>query len=79
MDILSKDEQDLEQKMTSHKEHVEERSNEVKLESGKNIDTKEIRAGIDDNKKQEMDEKTSNIIGDIKVRNFALALTNLGT
>ena len=76
---MSKDEQDMEQKMTSHKEHVEERSDEVKLESGKNIDTKEIRAGVDGNKKQEMDEKTSNITGDIKVRNFALAQASSGT
>ena len=58
---------------------AEERSNEEKLESGKNMDVEEIRAGNDEHKNEEMVEKTKRNAGEIRLRNFALTENDLGT
>ena len=57
---------------------AEERSNEEKLESGKNMDVEEIRAGNDEHKNEEMVEKTKRNAGEIRLRNFALTENDLG-
>ena len=51
---------------------AEERSNEEKLETGKNMDVEEITAGNDEYKNEEMVEKTKRNSGKIRLRNFAL-------
>jgi len=56
---------------------AEERSNEEKLESGKNMDVEEIRAGNDEHKNEEMVEKTKRNAGEIRLRNFALTENDL--
>ena len=57
---------------------AEERSNEEKLETGKNMDVEEITAGNDEYKNEEMVEKTKRNSGKKRLRNFALTENDLG-
>lgn len=56
---------------------AEERSNEEKLETGKNMDVEEITAGNDEYKNEEMVEKTKRNSGKKRLRNFALTENDL--